>query len=723
MTVLLAFALLAGAATAITPCVLPVLPALLSASGSGGRRRPFGVVTGLTLTHVITIVGIASVVDGVGFADGTLRTLAIAVLAIFGLTLLVPRASHWIEARMSALSRLGPRSAGDGFWSGLPVGGALGFVYAPCAGPILAAVISVSASRGTTAELVAVGVAYGLGSAAVLLIVAIGGRRVMDRVRRGGRGPVVQRAFGVVMVLTAIVMFANLDIRFQSALASEFPSFLTNPTGGLERSSAVEDRLAKLRGESKFKAPKPAAVAPSDSLGVAEPEIVKSDAALPGVETPELPVLGPAPEFRDTQRWFNSPPLTMRSLRGRVVLVDFWTYTCINCLRTLPYIRAWDQRYRDQGLTIVGVHTPEFAFEKKAGNVLRAIDDERLRYPVVQDNDFGTWNAFTNQGWPSKFLIDAKGQVRYTHLGEGEYEETEAAIRTLLAEAGRERLGTAAKPTGKIETAGHRATAETYLGSARAAGFSPVGPTDGTHDYAALTGDRLPQSVFTLGGRWRVDEESAHAVRGATITARVVGTAVYLVLSSDGDRPRKVRVRLDGKPISRRRRGRRRARRRRDRAPPAAVLARQSRLPRGARADAAPGPGRQRLRLHVRLSPGSTSRSKCSPQSGRAPSRSRTPYSRPRCQLPSAWPLLAMTFGSAASAAIPRATKCGVSEAAKWRSVAIASRHVGSVTPKWSSIASERRKPGLTATAAMPCGRSSSACARARRMTDDLARS
>jgi cytochrome c biogenesis protein CcdA/thiol-disulfide isomerase/thioredoxin len=545
MIVLLAFAVLAGAATAITPCVLPVLPALLSASGSGGRRRPLGVVCGLALTHTITIVGIASVVDGVGFADGTLRTLAIAVLLVFGLTLLVPAASHWVEARMAGLSRFGPRRAGDGFWSGLPVGGALGFVYAPCAGPILAAVISVSASRGTTGGLVAVGVAYAAGSAVVLLAIALGGRHVLERVRRGPRGPVVQRAFGAVMVLTAVLMFANLDIRFQSALASDFPGFLTNPTGGIERSKAVEDRLADLRGTSKFAAPAAPKAAASRPVSAAS-----SDAALPGVQTPDLPVLGPAPEFQDTGQWFNSPPLTMRSLRGRVVLVDFWTYTCINCLRTLPFVKAWDERYRADGLTVVGVHTPEFQFEKQASNVQQAIADKGLRYPVVQDNDFGTWNAFTNQGWPSKFLIDANGNVRYTHLGEGDYKETEAAIRTLLAEAGKRKLGSAAKPKGKIETVGAQATPETYLGSARAQSFSPVGPTNGTRDYTAASGSELPQSVFSLGGRWRIDDESARAVRGATITARVVGTAVYLVLASEGDRPRHVQVRLDGKPIS-----------------------------------------------------------------------------------------------------------------------------------------------------------------------------
>ena len=410
MTILLAFALLAGAATAITPCVLPVLPALLSASGSGGRRRPLGVVAGLTLTHTITIVGIASVVDGVGFADGTLRTLAIAVLAVFGLTLLVPRASHWIEARMAVLSRFGPRTAGDGFWSGLPVGGALGFVYAPCAGPILAAVISVSASRGTTAELVAVGVAYGLGSAVVLLALALGGRRAMARLRRGRRGPVVQRAFGAVMVLTAVLMFAQLDIRFQSALASEFPSFITNPTGGLERSSAVEDRLADLRGPARFEAPRSRRGDTGQARGRG-----RLGRRAPGRRDPRAAGPRQRAEFVGTGRWFNSPPLSMRSLRGRVVLIDFWTYTCINCLRTLPYIKAWDERYRGRGLTIVGVHTPEFAFEKVAGNVERAIGAERLRYPVVQDNDFEMWNAYGNRGWPSKpSSMPAAGSVTRT---------------------------------------------------------------------------------------------------------------------------------------------------------------------------------------------------------------------------------------------------------------------------------------------------------------------
>lgn len=229
-------------------------------------------------------------------------------------------------------------------------------------------------------------------------------------------------------------------------------------------------------------------------------------------------------------------------------------YTCINCLRTLPYLKAWDERYRAKGLTIVGVHTPEFAFERKVSNVGAAIGRLGIRYPVVQDNEYGTWNAFGNQYWPAKYLVDARGRVRYVHFGEGEYQETEAAIRALLREAGDRRLGAAARPRGPILTAGHRATPETYLGSARARSFSPVGPKDGTHDYTAAAPRDLPRSVVSLGGRWRVDRESARAVRDATITARVVAGAVYLVLSADGarsDEPRRVRVELDGRPTTR----------------------------------------------------------------------------------------------------------------------------------------------------------------------------
>jgi thiol-disulfide isomerase/thioredoxin len=264
---------------------------------------------------------------------------------------------------------------------------------------------------------------------------------------------------------------------------------------------------------------------------------------------PRLPRLGPAPDFTGTQRWFNTPgsrPLTLRQLRGRVVLVDFWTYTCINCIRTLPYLKAWDARYRADGLTIVGVHSPEFDFEKDAGNVQAAIHQNGLRYPVVQDNDLKTWGAWGNQYWPAEYLIDATGQVREAHFGEGEYGQTEAAIRALLKEAGARRLGGDAKPRGVVHPS-LTATPETYLGLARAERFLPGPSVAGVHDYAGYRGP-LPLSHFALAGTWDLGEEAATAVSGASLTASVAGKDVYLVLSPPSGHAGHVQVALDGGP-------------------------------------------------------------------------------------------------------------------------------------------------------------------------------
>jgi cytochrome c biogenesis protein CcdA/thiol-disulfide isomerase/thioredoxin len=526
MLALMLFALIAGAGTAISPCVLPVLPAVLSAGATGGRRRPLAIVLGLAVTFTVTIVGFAKVVGGVGLGDGALRSLAVVVLLGFGVTLLMPRVTAWLEAPLSRLARFGPRTAGDGFWSGLGVGAALGFVYAPCAGPILAAVIAVSAASGAT---VAVALAYALGSALVLLALSLGSRRVLGRIRAAGRGPALQRVLGMVMVLTALAVATDADVRFQTALANHFPAFVVNPTGSLERSAAVKRRLADLHGAPRFASEGHAASGSGP-----------------------LKDLGAAPDFQGTQRWFNTPggrPLHLARLRGRVVLVDFWTYTCINCLRTFPYLRAWDARYRDRGLTIVGVHTPEFQFEKDAANVADAVAANRLGYPVAQDNRYATWNAYGNQYWPASYLIDAKGHVRYVHFGEGDDAQTEAAIRSLLAEAGARALGAHAKPhPGELPP--REATPETYLGAARAERWKPVPPKAGTHTYRGSDGGVLPRDNFSLDGTWSVGDEAAEAVRGASIGARVRAKAVYLVMSSRGGRPRAVQVLLDGRPIA-----------------------------------------------------------------------------------------------------------------------------------------------------------------------------
>jgi cytochrome c biogenesis protein CcdA/thiol-disulfide isomerase/thioredoxin len=538
------FAVIAGAGTAITPCVLPVLPALLSASALGGRRRPLGIVLGLAITFTIAIIALAQIAKGVGLASGATRTLAVVVLISFGAVMLIPELAARVQAPLSRLARFGPRSRGSGFWSGIAVGGALGFVCAPCAGPILAAVISVSASGNTSARVVAVAIAYVLGLSAILMLYAIGGRRLMDLARRKARGHLVERGLGVVLLLTGVVMATNLDVRFEDALAKNksLPGFLVDPTRSLENSSAVQNRLASLRPASRFAARQQHAA----NTGARPPIGV----GIPGVQTPPLSDLGAAPEFTGNQRWFNTPgnrPLTLAGLRGHVVLVDFWTYTCINCIRTLPFLKGLYATYHPYGLELVGVETPEFTFEQQAGNVQQAVESDGLRYPVVQDNNYGTWNAYQNEYWPAEYLIDATGRVRHTQFGEGEYKQDEAAVRELLSEAGVKHLPRAMTASAVIPSA-QLATPETYLDAARAQGFA-VSLRKGVHDYAAAPNLQLNQ--FALQGRWNVGSESATpAAPGASIEASFQASKVYLVLTSAGNLARQARVLLDGHPIS-----------------------------------------------------------------------------------------------------------------------------------------------------------------------------
>ena len=529
MLLLTLFALVAGAATAVTPCVLPVLPALLSASAVGGRRRPIGIVLGLALTFTIAVVALASLVKGVGVAGSSVRVLAEVVLIGFGLSLLVPGVAARLEAPLARLSRFGPRTAGDGFWSGLAVGGALGFAYTPCAGPILAAVISVSATQGTSAKLVVIAVAYAAGSALVLLLLALGGRRLADLIRSAGRGLGLQRAMGVVMIATAVAMATQLDVRLENSFANHLPSALVNPTSSLENSSSVQARLALLRGKPRF----------DSGAAPASARMPKSDG---------LPVLGTAPEFASSGPWLNTngKPLSLAKLRGRVVLVDFWTYTCINCIRTLPYLRAWDARYRKAGLTVVGVHTPEFPFERETGNVKNAISADRIRYPVVQDNNYGTWTAYGNQYWPAEYLIDARGRVRYTHFGEGDYDKDERAIRTLLAERGDSRLAGGLARVHAI-TPSRVATPETYVGTERALGWTN-GPQKGRHDYGRPPSG-LGLNQFAYGGIWNETKESGTALGSSSLNLDFQARRVYVVLGPPRGRPGLVQVLLDGKPI------------------------------------------------------------------------------------------------------------------------------------------------------------------------------
>jgi cytochrome c biogenesis protein CcdA/thiol-disulfide isomerase/thioredoxin len=546
MLLLMLFALIAGAGTAITPCVLPVVPALLASSATGGRRRPIGIVIGLGATFTIAIVLLAQLVNGIGLASGAARTLAIVVLIGFGIALLVPDLTARIEAPLSRLGRFGPKSRGTGFWSGLGVGAALGFVCAPCAGPILAAVTSVSASSGANARVVLVAISYSVGLCAVLLVYAFAGRAVIDRIRRVGRGNTINRALGAVLLATGFLMIFNVDVRFEEDLAKDtsLPAVLVDPTRSLENSSAVQKRLASLRPTSRF------VTAQQEASSRPVPTAAEREVAIAGVKTPSLRDLGTAPDFTKTEDWFNTPgdkPLTLAQLRGHVVLIDFWTYTCINCLRTLPFLKGLYAQYHKYGLDIVGVETPEFTFEQEASNVRQAISSDGIKYPVVQDNKYGTWDAWQNQYWPAEYLIDAKGQVRHVQFGEGDYKQSEAAVRALLADAGASSLPPPMTATAIMASAG-LGTPETYLDTQRAQNFvTPLFP--GNREYPGASGG-LNLNEFSLKGPWNASSESITAVgSGAQISGAVQAAKVYLVLTSAGNVPRQGRVLLEGQPI------------------------------------------------------------------------------------------------------------------------------------------------------------------------------
>jgi thiol-disulfide isomerase/thioredoxin len=333
---------------------------------------------------------------------------------------------------------------------------------------------------------------------------------------------------GAVMIAVAAVMIADLDVRFENAIARHLPEALVDPTSRIEGSGSVSDELASIR-----------------SSGPASREGGTSEAAA----GERLPVFFAAPNFIGTQDWFNTPgdePLSIDQLRGQVVLVDFWTYTCINCIRTLPYVEAWYRKYHRDGFTVIGVHTPEFPFEREAGNVQRAIDDFGITYPVVQDNESVTWNAYHNQYWPAKYLIDAQGRVRLVHFGEGSYSETEDAIRSLLADAGDRSLGAHAQA--RVQRPDPRSTPESYLGAARAERFANGPILPGRQRFDEVPASSLASDQLAYGGEWTIQRESATAGRGATLELNFSARRVFLVLGSPGE-PRTMRVLLDGRPI------------------------------------------------------------------------------------------------------------------------------------------------------------------------------
>jgi len=505
MVLAIVFAFLAGLITAVSPCVLPVLPIVLGGGVGENRRRPFAIIAGLGSCFLVSILFAAWVLDKLGLPNDLLRNVSIALLFLLAATLIVPQVGLLIERPLARLSR-GPRSdLGGGFLLGC----ALGFVFVPCGGPAIGFVTVSAADSDFGAKTIAVAVAYTVGLSLVLLAIALGGRQATSRLR--ARVERLRMAFGVVLAGAALSLVFNLDVKAQTALP-DWTRFLQKRTE------------ASASGRDAFKR----------GTNVTERKVIRTPQSAGG-----LPDYGLAPDFTGISQWLNSPPLTIRGLRGKVVLIDFWTYSCINCLRTLPHVEAWDRMYRRDGLVIVGVHTPEFAFEHVPSNVRSAVERLGVRYPVALDNEYGTWTAFGNQYWPAKYLIDRNGHVRYAHFGEGKYNVTEESIRSLLGE----KLGAPASSRLRDLTPAGQLTPESYLGSERLARYAGSPLRDGTVGDYSFPG-RLGPNELAYSGRLRLDSQRIVAVRDARLRLQFHAAKVFLVLGGKGT----VQVLVDGKP-------------------------------------------------------------------------------------------------------------------------------------------------------------------------------
>jgi cytochrome c biogenesis protein CcdA/thiol-disulfide isomerase/thioredoxin len=527
---LLAF--LGGALTIVSPCILPVLPFVFARANQSFTKSTLPLLGGMALTFAaiatLAAVGGAWAVRVNSYG----RALALALLALFGLALVSKRFADWIARPFVAMGNRLMQSAGSEdrgtVAQSAVLGVATGLLWAPCAGPILGLILTGAALNGPNAQTTALLFAYALGAVTSLALATLAGNRVFNALKRSfGAGDWAKRGLGVAVLVAVVAIGMGWD------------------TGILTRLSAGSTNRIE---QTLIEVVRPASAAEDGGDAMTGTMMMSASASKDG-----LPVEGELPGFEGAVSWLNSPALTAEGLRGKVVLVDFWTYSCINCVRTFPYLRTWYERYKDHGFVIVGVHSPEFAFEKDENNVRRAVREFRIEYPVALDNDYAIWQAFNNQYWPAHYFIDAQGRIRGHHFGEGNYEESEQLIRTLLAEAGQTTLpGMAQGTRGEgVEAAAGKGTVrspETYVGYGRAENF--VSPGGFAHDeaksYAAPGALELNQ--WALDGNWTVEGERAmlNDARGS-IVFRFHARDLHLVLGPGADgKPVRFRVSIDG---------------------------------------------------------------------------------------------------------------------------------------------------------------------------------
>ena len=522
--ILFLLAYLGGALTIVSPCILPVLPFVFARSDQPFLKSGLPLLLGMA----VTFAGVATLAAvGGGWAvqaNSYGRLIALLILAAFGVLLLFPsladRATRPLVALGSRLSQSATagQSAASTFAASLLLGVATGLLWAPCAGPVLGLILTGAALQGASAQTTLLLLAYAAGAATSLALALLVGGRVFKAMKRSlGVSEWIRRTLGAAVLVGVVAIGLGLDTGLLTRIS-------------LSGTASLEQSLLE-----RF------------HLGNATSSAAMTDGAALGVE-------GTMPALSGATEWINSPPLTREQLKGKVVLVDFWTYSCINCLRTLPYVRAWAAKYKAQGLVVIGVHAPEFAFEKEPANVKAAVRDLGITYPVALDNDHAIWRAFSNQYWPAHYFIDGQGRIRYHHFGEGGYAESEKIIQRLLAENGNavgdmSTVKVAASGVGVAASGEDGQSPETYIGYDRAENFASSGGAvpDAAHDYA-IPGLTEP-NTWALGGNWSVGPEFASAnLAGARMAYRFRARDLHLVLGpSANGKPVRYRVTVDGK--------------------------------------------------------------------------------------------------------------------------------------------------------------------------------
>jgi cytochrome c biogenesis protein CcdA/thiol-disulfide isomerase/thioredoxin len=544
MISLLFIAFIGGFLTIAAPCILAVLPIILGSTiGHQNKFRPVAIVLGLTISFTGFGILFTYVTNLFGISSESLRTLALIFLGIFGLALIFPSVFEKIIFNLQQFSKkllptkdpsLKPAAEKEkGVLDGFLVGASLGLVWVPCAGPILGAILTLAVTQADLAKTILLMLSYSFGAGIPMLIIAYGGNLVINKLKfLKQRGEQIKKLSGIVLLIGVAFIALGLDVKIQTALYSAFPQF----------TKFEEKLLQQTSGELGTQPP------------VEQNETTQSNTSTQETETIKL--LEPtqkAPELTGTQSWINSEPLKLSDLKGKVVIVDFWTYSCINCIRTLPYLNTWYSTYKDDGLVIIGVHTPEFAFEKDINNVKKAAKQYNISYPIVQDNDFKTWRAYNNNYWPAKYIVDKDGYLRYTHFGEGEYDQTEKVIRQLLAE------GKAPSEMPEEKSASVKAdnvdfqkieTRETYVGYEREESQGNKEAIIADKEQTFKEPAQIENDLFYLVGKWIVGADNAKLnAKNGKIIINYKASQANLVMNGGG-KTIKAKVLLDGKLIA-----------------------------------------------------------------------------------------------------------------------------------------------------------------------------